>query len=507
MKKTVLLTGATGAMGRYVILELSQGLKDYDVKIFVRKEEKDHEIVKKYQDIKGINFFYGDVSNYKDVEESIKGVDMVLHVAALVSPIADYNPKLAMKVNYGGTKNFIDAIINMGKKDTIKFVFIGTIAQTGDRMPPIHWGRVGDPIKASVYDYYAVSKIASERYLIESDLKYWVSLRQTGIIGSAMSEIQDAIMFHNCLDNVLEYVSDRDSGRLLGNLWKRDLIKQLPEKFWGNIYNIGGGKDCRADALTFYKRIYGELGIKKLKYVIDPKMYATRNFHGQYYLDSDILNNYLDFRRDTIDYYYECYLKKLGKLRGVARAVCKLPFGQKLMASTIKRGFKKLAKTEHGTVNFIKNNREPEIAAYWGSKKAWQELPKSLDDFKRFENWDKVVKIDHGYDESKDKKLLNLDDMKKAAKFRGGECLSIEMKTGDWKTKLKFKCAFGHEFYASPKLVLEGGHWCDTCEDESWNQKQRAKVDKFFAQVYDPLHEPDEKEFVYKKIVSPKDIE
>ena len=77
---------------------------------------------------------------------------------------------------------------------------------------------VGDPIKPSMFDYYAVSKVAAERLVIESGLKYWVSLRQTGIIGKAMSEINDAIMFHNCFDNVLEYCSDRDSARAMKNL-------------------------------------------------------------------------------------------------------------------------------------------------------------------------------------------------------------------------------------------------------------------------------------------------
>ena len=35
------------------------------------------------------------------------------------------------------------------------------VAETGDRMPPVHWGRVGDPIKPSMFDYYAVSKVAA----------------------------------------------------------------------------------------------------------------------------------------------------------------------------------------------------------------------------------------------------------------------------------------------------------------------------------------------------------
>ena len=85
-----------------------------------------------------------------------------------------------MEVNFGGTRHLIEAVKKLGQDDTTRFVYIGTVAKTVDRMPPIHWGRVGDPIKPSMFDYYAVSKIAAERYVIESGLKYWVSLRQTG---------------------------------------------------------------------------------------------------------------------------------------------------------------------------------------------------------------------------------------------------------------------------------------------------------------------------------------
>ena len=75
----------------------------------------------------------------------------------------------------------------------------------------------------------------------------------------------------------------------------------------------------------------------------------------------------------------------------------------------------------------------------------------------------------------------------------------------DWKSKLKMKCAFGHTFEASPRLILEGGHWCPECERTSWNYGQRAKVDPFFAQVWNPLHEPDELR-EYPKVVSELDV-
>jgi hypothetical protein len=80
------------------------------------------------------------------------------------------------------------------------------------------------------------------------------------------------------------------------------------------------------------------------------------------------------------------------------------------------------------------------------------------------------------------------------------------MITGNWTQKLKFQCAFGHDFEASPRLVLEGGHWCPICERESWNYYERAKRDPFFAQVWNPLHDKKEKPYKYPKIVSELDV-
>jgi hypothetical protein len=91
--------------------------------------------------------------------------------------------------------------------------------------------------------------------------------------------------------------------------------------------------------------------------------------------------------------------------------------------------------------------------------------------------------------------------MKGAAEFRGGSCDSKEMTKGDWKTPLEFTCQFGHHFKGSPRLILEGGHWCDECERKSWNYGMRAKKDKFFAQVWNPLHDDSEIR-EYPKIVN-----
>lgn len=505
-KQRVFVTGATGGMGFASLKAMLEDSDKQDIVILARESEKNRKILAPYINTKGLEIVWGDLNDYAKVSKCVKGCDIILHIAAFVSPAADYYPERAMKVNYGSTKNLIDAIYEHGLENSCKFVYIGTVAETGDRMPPIHWGRVGDPIKPSMFDYYAVSKVAAERLVIESGLKYWVSLRQTGIIGKAMSEINDAIMFHNCFDNVLEYCSDRDSARAMKNLCLFEANGTLAESFWGHIYNIGGGESCRIDTYSMFKVLYGEIGITKLDYILSPKKQATLNFHGHYYLDSDKLENYLHFRQDSMQYYYDCYLEMLGKIKGIARFICRLPGGQRFMGSVMRKKFDKLARTEHGTIHFIEDNVEDHIDAYWGSRKRWEALPEKVSEMEHFTDWDKVVHIDHGYDESKPECELNIEDMRKAAEFRGGKLLSKTMKTGDWTTQLEFQCAFRHKFRASPRLVLEGGHWCDECERKSWNYGNRAKVDPFFAQVWNPLHEPTELR-EYPKSVSEKIVE
>lgn len=503
-KQRVLLTGATGSMGFPSFLELLKDTDDLDLVVLAINSKKNRKLLTNYTRVHGLEIFWGNLTKYADMKKCVKDVDIILHVAAFVSPAADYHPKRAMKVNYGSVVNIVRAIRELKQEQQTKLVYIGTVAQTGDRMPPIHWGRIGDPIKPSVYDYYAVSKVAAERYIAESGLPYWVSLRQTGIMCPSMGDIRDPIIFHNCLDNVLEYVSDRDSARLLRRLCARERNGKLGNEFWGHFFNIGGGKDCRASAYAMYESTLGAFGVKRLSDIMDSQWFATRNFHGQYYLDSDKLNDILDFRQDTMEYGQKAYTKNLTGASLLAKGVASTPVGHKMLSFFMKKYFKRLARARHGTIHFIESNMEEHIAAYWGSREAWEAIP-PFEEFQHFADWNTVVPIDHGYDESKPEDLLDLSDLQGAAEFRGGVCLSSKMTTGDWVSKLKYRCGFGHEFEASPRLILEGGHWCPVCESKSWNYYERAKIDPFFAQVWYPLHDKSEKEWSYTKIVSELD--
>jgi len=189
----------------------------------------------------------------------------------------------------------------------------------------------------------------------------------------------------------------------------------------------------------------------------------------------------------------------------VARAVCALPGGQRLVGAAVSGGLRHLARRERGTLHILEHGAQEEIDAYWGSRAAWEALPERGRDMRRFKDWDTVVPIDHGYDESAPESALDRAAVAGAARFRGGELLSQNMVTGDWRTPLRYRCAFGHEFTGSPRLILEGGHWCEVCERQSWNYGRRAQVDPFFAQVWTPLHDPQELR-EYPKMISELDV-
>ena len=149
-------------------------------------------------------------------------------------------------------------------------------------------------------------------------------------------------------------------------------------------------------------------------------------------------------------------------------------------------------KKKWGTQWWIKHNEKQRISAYYGSLERYNAIPDWKHQNLSHPSETDIVRIDHGYDEQKPRSEWTIDDMRKAAEFRGGKCLSETMEKGDFRTPLEWECQFGHKFKASPVLVLEGGHWCPECLPSPWNYDEIAKGNPFFAQVWKPLHGEDE---------------
>ena len=469
-KKKVFLTGASGNMGQHGMDEFLDREDRFEIRALVLPTDKDRRIMAPYIK-RGVKVIWGDLTCYEDVLEGVSGADIVLHVGGLVSPLADTMPDRTMKVNVGAAKNIVQAIQSQPDPDRIKLVYIGTVAQTGNRPAPIHWGRVGDPIKISTFDTYALSKTIAERIIVESGLKNWVSLRQTGIARMAAAEPLDPITFHTTLDGVLEWITPKDSGRLLANVCE----DSVPGEFWGNIYNIGGGSPNRLTNLELFEKMLGATGVKDYQEVLEPNWFATRNFHGQWFSDSDQLESIVPYREQTFDQYLE---EQIPHIPWYVRVGSALP-------NIVRRKFKQVAQGPRGTLNWLAQGDITHIKAYFGSLRLWQTI-RGWDSIDLNRPPETAVHLNHGYDETKPQESFTIKDALDAALFRGGECISTHMVRGDWRTPLRWRCHKGHEFPASLNLILKGGHWCPICTADTESYSSLASHSSFFQQVWEP---------------------
>lgn len=499
-KKTVFLTGSSGNMGWAGFKELYARKNEFNIVLLNRSSEKNKEKFKDYVNDPAVKLVWGDLTNYDDVLECVTGADYVLHVGGMVSPAADYYPKKTIKTNTTAMRNIVNAVKAQPNPDDVKVVYIGTVAETGDRNPPIHWARTGDPIKISVYDHYAVSKAYAESILAESGLKNWVSLRQSGILYPAILKNMDPIMFHVCINGVLEWATIEDSGRLLANVCGDD----VPADFWRKFYNIGSGKEYRITNFEFEELLLGALGLPSPKKLFDADWFILRNFHGQWYADSDKLDDILHFRANIpVKKYFDNMSKQVPAYYRACRLI---PGPAKGLVGVVAKPFmKKIAETEvFGTLNWRKNQHNDRITAYYGSMENWNSIG-NWDTFKVERPTEEVTLLDHGYDEAKGVENLDIDDLRKAAAFRGGKFLEESYEPGDIYTKKKWECGLGHTFEMSVNLALRGGHWCPECSplpydpedidsdrEVKWNYDEVAKVNPFFNQVWAPLHDADE---------------
>ncbi|MGN0635969.1 MAG: NAD-dependent epimerase/dehydratase family protein [Acutalibacteraceae bacterium] len=489
-KTTVALTGASGNMGFQGFLELYARKYRHNIVLLLRNSEKNRKKFMPYMNDPAVKIVWGDLTNYEDVLQMVNGADYVLHVGGMVSPAADYYPRKTIKTNVAAAENIVRAVKAQPDPDAVKVVYIGTVAETGDRNPPIHWARTGDPIKISVYDHYAISKVKAEAVFAESGLRYWVSLRQSGILYPAILKNMDPIMFHVPINGVLEWATVEDSGRLLANVCEPD----VPDSFWRKFYNIGSGKEYRITNYEFEEYLLGALGLPSPKKLFEASWFILRNFHGQWYADSDKLEEILHFRANIP---IKKYFADMAKNVPAYYRACKvLPsFLSSAVGAVAKPFMKKIAQTElYGTLHWKATHNKDRISAYYGTEEDWNKIG-TWDDVKIERPTETVTLLDHGYDESKPDSELDIEDMRKAAAFRGGECLSETMVKGDLFTPLKWKSARGNEFEMSPNLVLKGGHWCPEELPWPWDYDTEAKINPFFAQVWYPLHSKDENNF------------
>jgi nucleoside-diphosphate-sugar epimerase len=283
----VLLTGPFGNVGLSTLKELLK--RNYDVRVFDIKNRKNRKISKKFKD--QVEIVWGNLTNPKDVEKAVSGCDVIIHVAAIIPPLADRYPKLAYSVNVGGTSNIVETMKNQPQKP--KLIFTSSIAIYGDRIrnPLI---KLTDPLNPNDDDDYAKQKVECEDIVRNSGLD-WVICRLTYIVSLNKLKL-DPLMFEMPLDTCIEICDTKDVGLALVNAVESDEI-------WGETLHIAGGERCRITYREYLNEMLEIFGIGNN--VLPDEAFSTKGFHCGF-MTTERSQFLLNYQRHTIDdYFYE----------------------------------------------------------------------------------------------------------------------------------------------------------------------------------------------------------
>lgn len=109
--KNIFITGGTGSFGKHFIRKILKNYKPNKIVVFSRDELKQYEMQSEFN-ASCMRYFLGDVRDSGRLLEATRGIDILIHAAALKQvPAAEYNPMEFIKTNVHGAQNVIEAAL------------------------------------------------------------------------------------------------------------------------------------------------------------------------------------------------------------------------------------------------------------------------------------------------------------------------------------------------------------------------------------------------------------
>ncbi len=241
--KTYLVTGGAGFIGSHIV----EGLLQSGGKVKVL----DNFFTGKKENLIGFNIelIEGDIRNVETVKKAVKGVNCVLHQAALRSvPMSIEDPWAYNEVNVTGTLNILLAARDAGVKRVV-FASSSSCYGNTDRLPQIET-QTPCPISP-----YAVSKLTGEHYCsVFSDIYglETVSLRYFNVFGPRQDpESQYAVVIPLFIKAALDGrplevhgdgLQTRDFTYISNAVKANVLAATTPNRLSGEVLNIACGE-------------------------------------------------------------------------------------------------------------------------------------------------------------------------------------------------------------------------------------------------------------------------
>jgi nucleoside-diphosphate-sugar epimerase len=287
----ILLTGATGNVGGHVLPMLLE--RGHDVRCLVFDSKNERKIVQGWK--RKPEVVWGDIQDERTIESAVAGVEAVIHLAAIIPPMTDQNPKLAYGVNVNGTRNLVNAASKQTKR--VRFIFTSTYDVYGDTQKQTPPRKVTLPVNPQ--EEYARHKVEAEK-IIQSGNVDWCIFRLASAIPTGMSMKYQSMMFDVPLDDRLEYIHPADAALGICNALEHTDV-------WGKVMHLGGGPRCQLRERDIVQGAFEAIGIGAL-----PEEYFSTQSYYTDWLDTEESQRLLQYQRHTFDDHVESIKKSLG---------------------------------------------------------------------------------------------------------------------------------------------------------------------------------------------------
>lgn len=253
-ESTVLVTGGLGYIGSYAVRELIE--RGWSVRILDNRYRSDPTTAIEVASLPGVDVIEGDVRYAHTVERAVRGVEAVVHLAAVCMNKSIADPTESLDVNLVGTQNVLDAASRGGVK---RVVYASSASVYGEpRTLPMEESGPLHPITP-----YCIAKLAGEQLLefyAERSKLSWLGLRffnvygpgqptdayYTSVIMTFLRRLQcgEPPVIDGKGDQSMDFVHVTDVARAIG--------MALDSRATGESLNVGTGKQTSIAQLADY---------------------------------------------------------------------------------------------------------------------------------------------------------------------------------------------------------------------------------------------------------------
>lgn len=188
--KSILITGGTGSLGKALVRHILTNFPEVKkLVVFSRDEQKQFQMAQEFNagEYPQLRYFIGDVRDRDRLNRAFKGIDYVIHAAAMKHvPIAEYNPMECVKTNIMGAENIINACLDTGV----------------ERVVALSTDKAAAPI-----NLYGATKLASDKlFVAANNITGWNPIRFSVVrYGNVMGSNGSVIPF---------FINKRKEGKL-----------------------------------------------------------------------------------------------------------------------------------------------------------------------------------------------------------------------------------------------------------------------------------------------------